>query len=136
MTRRLCTLFLLSVLLIVAGCRKPPPPVAYGKLDWKDEKFLLNGQPFTGTAQDKHPNGQLKADYPMQDGKIHGVVREWWDNGQPSTETHIKNGPRHGSNRYWDASGRLLKEQEYDHDKSVSEKVYPTAAPPATEPKK
>ena len=103
--------------------------VPYDDIEWKDESYFLKGQLFTGIAQDRHPNGQLRSEYPMKNGKPHGLVREWWDNGQPSTETHFENGQRHGSNRYWNREGRLMKEQVYDHDKSISEKVYPT--PPA-----
>lgn len=46
------------------------------------------------------------------------------DNGQLSTETHFENGQRHGLNRYWSKKGNLMKEQIYDHDKSVSAKHY------------
>ena len=67
----------------------------------------------------------------MKNGKLHGLVREWWDNGQPSTETNFDEGRRHGSNRYWSKEGKLWKEQMYDHDKSISEKVYPTTKPPS-----
>lgn len=124
----------LAVLIFcLTGCQREPPPVPYGRLDWKDEMFYLDGQPFTGVAEDKHPNGQLRSRYPIEQGRIHGVVREWWDNGQPSTETHFEHGLRHGSNRYWNREGRLLKEQVYDHDKSVSEKVYPSSADAAPE---
>lgn len=128
MAKALLILQFAVLVVILAGCKPASPPVPYGKLDWKDEVFSLDGQPFTGLAEDKHPNGQLRAQYPIEQGKIHGIVREWWDNGQPSTETHFEHGLRHGSNRYWNREGRLLKEQVYDHDKSVSEKVYPSAA--------
>ncbi|MBX7207736.1 MAG: hypothetical protein K1X78_05475 [Verrucomicrobiaceae bacterium] len=127
MNRPFLLIAALVVCLLPGGCKKQPV-VPYGQLEWKDESFFLNGKPFNGIAQDKHANGQMRAEYPMKNGKPHGVVREWWDNGQPSTETHFENGQRHGSNRYWNREGRLLKEQEYDHDKSISEKVYPTPA--------
>jgi len=117
---------ILTAVVLPACKRQPPTP--YGQLEWKDESFYLKGQLFNGTAEDKHPNGQSRAEYPMKNGKPHGIVREWWDNGQPSAETHFENGQRHGSNRYWNREGKLLKEQVYDHDKSVSEKVYPTQA--------
>jgi antitoxin component YwqK of YwqJK toxin-antitoxin module len=56
----------------------------------------------------------------MKGGRIHGVVREWYDNGQPSVETHFENGKRNGLNRYWSREGKLTKEQVYDQDHSVS----------------
>ncbi len=96
----------------------------FGKLEWKNEVFLLDGKPFAGITEDKHTNGQLRVRYPMENGRPHGIVREWWDNGQPSVETHFERGQRHGLNRYWNREGRLTKEQVYDHDKSVSERVF------------
>jgi hypothetical protein len=124
---------ILPALLLVASftltaCKRPPAAVPYKELEWKDDTYFLKGQLFNGIAQDKHPNGQLRSEYPMKDGKPHGIVREWWDNGQQSTETQFESGQRHGNNRYWNREGRLLKEQVYDHDKSISEKNYPTPA--------
>ena len=97
---------------------------AYKDLKWKDDIFLLEDKPFTGTAKDQYKSGKPKGEYPFKDGKLHGIVREWWENGQLSTETHFDNGQRHGLNRYWSQSGALMKEQVYDHDKSVSEKHF------------
>lgn len=114
----------LSSLAVLAGCKQEELPVPFGKLDYKDEIFLLDGKPFSGITEDKHTNGRLRVRYPMADGKPHGIVREWWDNGQPSTETHFERGQRHGLNRYWNREGRLIKEQVYDHDKSVSERIF------------
>jgi hypothetical protein len=107
------------------ACRKVPRVVSYDDLVWKSDLYLLDGRPFTGLARAEHPTGKPKGEYPFVEGRFHGVVREWWDNGQQSVETHFENGKRHGSNTYWDTQGRLTKEQRYDHDHSVSEKVYP-----------
>ena len=111
-------------LLVIAACHRQPVVAEYGKLDWKDDIFLLEGNPFTGLAQDKFPNGRTKCEYPMKDGRIHGIVHEWYDNGQPSVETHFENGKRHGLNRYWSRDGKLMKEQVYEHDHSVSVKHF------------
>lgn len=100
------------------------PAVSYSQLEWKDDVFFLAGKPYTGMARDNHKNGKPRAEYPFKEGRLHGVVKEWWDNGQLSTETHFENGKRHGLNRYWSKSGKLMKEQVYEHDKSVSEKHY------------
>jgi hypothetical protein len=63
--------------------------------------------------------GHPKGEYPFLDGKMHGLVREWWENGQPSVETNFDKGQRHGSNKYWRKDGSLMKEQIYDHDQAV-----------------
>lgn len=126
MIRLILSALLLFATFTLTSCKRQQP-VPYGELEWKDESYFLGGKPFNGIAQDKHPNGQMRSEYPMKDGKPHGLVREWWDNGQLSTETHFDNGQRHGGNRYWNREGLLLKEQVYDHDHSISEKVYPTS---------
>lgn len=131
MSRLLLVFVLLAASISLPSCKKQPV-VQYGQLEWKDEVFYLNGQPFSGIAQDRHPNGQLRSEYPMKNGKPHGVVREWWDNGQPSTETNFENGERHGRNRYWNREGRQTKEQMYDHGKSISEKVFSSSPAPVT----
>jgi antitoxin component YwqK of YwqJK toxin-antitoxin module len=117
---RLCLIPL--SLLVVAACA--PSEADYEALEWRDDMYFLEGDPFTGIAYAKHTDGQPKAEYPFEAGRFHGVVREWWDNGQLSTETHFEHGQRHGSNRYWNRQGKLIKEQVYDHDHSVSEKHY------------
>lgn len=114
----------LAGLALSPAAATPPPEVTYQELKWQDDVYFLNGRPFTGTARDKHKDGKAKGEYPFKEGRLHGVVREWWDNGRLSTETHFENGQRHGLNRYWSKTGRLMKEQVYEHDKSVSEKHY------------
>jgi antitoxin component YwqK of YwqJK toxin-antitoxin module len=115
---------LLILCALLAACNREPVTADYGKLDWKDDLFIHEGQPFTGLAIDKHPNGRPKCEYPMKAGRIDGVVREWYDNGQPSVETHFDNGKRDGLNRYWSREGKLTKEQVYDQDHSVSVKHF------------
>jgi antitoxin component YwqK of YwqJK toxin-antitoxin module len=120
---RLC--LLIGFGLLSFSCHRSPVEAAYQDLEWKDDLYLLAGQPFTGLARDIHKNGKPKGEYPFQEGRLHGVIREWWDNGQLSTETHFDRGQRHGLNRYWTRKGNLMKEQVYDHDHSMSEKHYP-----------
>lgn len=101
-----------------------PPPVVtgavdYAKLDWKDERFALDGKPFTGTAEQRHRDGRLKARYRYLDGMIHGLVEEWYANGLKSAETNFEKNQRHGSNTYWDEAGKVIKKQRWDRDKLV-----------------
>jgi antitoxin component YwqK of YwqJK toxin-antitoxin module len=113
----------LATISVAADAAKPTE-VAYKDLKWNDDVYFLDGKPFTGLARDQHKNGKPKGEYPFKEGRLHGVVREWWENGQLSTETHFEMGQRHGLNRYWMKDGQLLKEQVYDHDKSISEKHF------------
>lgn len=93
--------------------------VDYAKLDWKNELFVLDGKPFTGTAEQKYRDGKLKARYPYVEGRIHGLVEEWYANGQKSTETNFEKNQRHGSNTYWDQAGKVIKKQRWDRDKLI-----------------
>ncbi|MBB5035956.1 toxin-antitoxin system YwqK family antitoxin [Prosthecobacter dejongeii] len=117
-------LTLLTTLSLIAGEEAKPAEVTYKELKWQNDVYFLHDKPFTGLAKDKHKDGKPKGEYPFLEGRLHGVVKEWWDNGQLSTETHFDKGQRHGLNRYWSKKGKLMKEQVYEHDKSVSEKHY------------
>ena len=115
-----------SFLALGPGCTKPLE-VDYKDVDYesKDDSFTYKGKPFTGIAREKHKkNGLPSKEYPMRDGRINGVMREWWDNGKMSAETHFEKGKRHGLNRYWDITGKLIKEQVYEHGESISVKTY------------
>lgn len=107
-----------------SSCSRKVQVASYKELEWKDDVYFLRGQPFTGLALETHKDGKPKGEYPLVDGRFHGVVKEWWDNGTLSTETHFEKGRRHGLNRYWTRKGGLMKEQVYDQDHSVSEKHY------------
>lgn len=111
-------LFLLCVGTVVE-CTPKPPPVAYADLEWKDDVYYKDGKPFSGVATAEYSAGHPKGEYPLMDGRMHGVVREWWENGQPSVETSFDMGQRNGSNKYWRKDGTIMKEQIYDHDKPV-----------------
>lgn len=119
-------LLTLAALLLtsLSACAPKPPEADYDALEWKDDVYYLDGQPFTGIARAQHKDGTPKSEYPFRAGRLHGLVREWWDNGQLSTETNFDSGKRHGLNRYWNLKGQLIKEQVYEHDTSVSEKHY------------
>lgn len=127
MTRRamskMFSAFAVSILAFTPACSKPQE-ATYKELDWKDDVFFLNDKPFTGTAREAHKNGKPAKEYPMVDGKIHGVMHEWWENGQMSAETHFMHGKRHGLNRYWNTEGKLIKEQVYENGESKSVKTF------------
>ena len=120
------TLFHALVLILIVSCGKSPTEAAFSELDWDDsgEVASCKGYKFNGTATMKHSNGKTKGEYPFVDGRLHGVVKEYYDSGQQSVETNFEQGKRHGSNRYWNEEGKLTKEQIYDHDKSVSVKHF------------
>ena len=66
----------LLAMLALGACHRQPAVAEYGKLDWKDDLYLLDGRPFTGLAQDKFPNGRAKCEYPVKEGRFHGEERK------------------------------------------------------------
>ena len=114
----------LAGLLLTSCGEKPAREAPYEVLEWKDDVYHFEGQPFTGVALARYDDGARKGEYPFVGGKFHGVVREYWPNGQQSVETHFEEGQRHGSNRYWNLEGKLTKEQVYERDHSVSVKKF------------
>ena len=114
--------------LLLVACEKQPAEVDFSdpnvEMTNEGKSASYKTSPYTGLIRRKHSNQKVAGEYPYVYGKMHGVMKEWWDNGQPSAETHFKNGQRHGLNRYWDMKGRLTKEQTYDHDQSISEKYF------------
>jgi antitoxin component YwqK of YwqJK toxin-antitoxin module len=123
-----------SVLALSPGCENKPKEATYKELKWQEDVYYLADQPFTGMARDSYPDGKAKAEYPMRNGLLHGVVKEWWENGQLSTETHFEKGKRHGLNRYWTKEGNPWKEQVYEHGESKSVRLIPPPAAPTAQP--
>lgn len=120
---------LLAVLnLFLVACEKVPVEVDFSDpnvaMTHEGKSASYKTSPYTGLIRRKHSNQKVAGEYPYVNGKMHGVMKEWWENGQQSAETHFKNGQRHGLNRYWDMQGRLTKEQTYAHDQSISEKYF------------
>lgn len=108
----------------VAGSADPSAVVAYASLEFRDNRFFLDGVPFTGRAFQDHANGQRQGEMDFVEGRLHGVVREWYEDGTQSTETHFANGERHGANTYWNEDGSILKEQVWEDGTLVSEKKH------------
>lgn len=113
---------------VITACEKQPAEVDFSdpNVEMADEgkTARYKTSPYTGLIRRKHSNQKVAGEYPYIGGKMHGVMKEWWENGQQSAETNFDHGQRHGLNRYWDMKGKLTKEQTYDHDKSVSEKYF------------
>jgi antitoxin component YwqK of YwqJK toxin-antitoxin module len=120
-------------LLALQSCSRQPAEVLLKDTKTVDGKWQYEGMPYTGVITDAYKDGKPRVRWEVQKGLLHGVVREWWQNGQQSTETHFDEGKRHGLNRYWDKQGVLMKEQVYEYDVSVSEKLWPNGKPAGVE---
>ena len=97
--------------------------VSYSKLEYEnDGSFSFEGKGFTGTATDVHrKSGKKSKNYQFEDGKLHGLIREWYDNGQMAAKKFYKNGKRHGKTEYWDEKGELTATKIYKDDVHVDE---------------
>ena len=97
--------------------------VEYSELEYEnDGSFSLDGKPFTGTATDAHKkSGKPSKNYQFKDGKLHGLIREWFDNGQLAAKKFYKEGMRHGKTEYWDEDGELTATKIYKDDEHVDE---------------
>ena len=98
--------------------------VEYDKLEYEnDGSFSLDGKPFTGTATDVHKkSGNRSKNYQFKDGKLHGLIREWYDNGKMAAKKFYDEGKRHGKTEYWDEAGKLTSTKIYKDDQHVDEK--------------
>ena len=95
--------------------------VEYPRLEYEnDGSFSLDGKGFTGTATDVHKKtGKLSKSYQFKNGKLHGLIREWYDDGQMAAKKFYKDGKRHGKTEYWDEGGKLTATKIYKDDVHV-----------------
>ena len=100
-----------------ADATNRPPVLAGGEVDYRqidmqDDLYLREGKPFTGTAVRLHrKSGAVLALFPCREGRLHGVVEEWYTNGVQSVSTVFTAGRRDGKSTYWNPDGSVLKRQ-------------------------
>lgn len=100
--------------------------VDYSSVTEKNEVWSLDGKPLTGVVVSHSADGsKLLRRWEIKEGKMHGLIEEWWENGNKMTETNFVDGKRHGENRYWYMDGQPQKLQVYEHGVSISEEFDP-----------
>jgi antitoxin component YwqK of YwqJK toxin-antitoxin module len=72
---------------------------------------FLDGERFTGTADEKWPDGSVRATQDYVDGMRHGKGREWSQTGQLLLEESFEYGGAEGLSRYWYENGQLKAER-------------------------
>jgi len=99
--------------------------VSYNDLEYEnDGSFSREGKPFTGEAIDFHKKtGRKSKSYQFKDGKLHGLIREWYEDGTMSGKKFYKAGKRHGLTEYWDEKGKLTAQKKYVDDEHVEEEA-------------
>ena len=70
------------------------------------------GRVFVSAIVDKEKIG-LKVERTYKDGKLEGLVTEWYENGQKSGESTYKDGKQHGLETLWHTNGQKKLEVTY-----------------------
>jgi antitoxin component YwqK of YwqJK toxin-antitoxin module len=70
-----------------------------------DGIYYLDGKPFTGTAYELYPNGQVSSEVEMIEGIANGAVHEWYPSGKPKLEGYGKIGERYSWSHEWFENG-------------------------------
>jgi MORN repeat protein len=71
-----------------------------------------------------YPNGQLRGECSLENGKLVGTTRKWHDNSVLSWESPFSEGLQHGVIRQWNREGKLLGEYRMDHGTGISKSWY------------
>lgn len=67
-------------------------------------------------TRDYHPNGQIRYEGTIKDGKPIGMIRFWHENGVLNEELPCDdNGLKHGVVKTWNKDGKLLGECHFEH---------------------
>lgn len=98
-----------------------PDAVPYAKLGYADNRFTLDGTPFTGVTTDHYPHGSLRRRYQIREGVFDGLVEEWYDTGRPKARTAYAGGKHNGDNIYWNPDGTLQVRKVWKDDVLLSE---------------
>ncbi len=67
------------------------------------------------TEKTYHPNGTIRSEQPMVNGRPDGLGRSWYPNGQLQSETPFRDGIMHGICKFWAPDGRALGSFEMVH---------------------
>jgi len=108
---------LLSLSLILLGLGEVEV-VDYGSLEARDGLVYIkdDSKPFSGRADSRYENGELKSSITYENGKKEGLVRSWFESGKMQMESTYKDGKQDGLTRSWFDSGQLKMEATYKDD--------------------
>ena len=66
-----------------------------------------------------HPNGTLRTEIHLRDGRPHGVRRAWHPNGVLAAEVPCEYGRQHGVSKFWNEKGEFLGQFELRYGTGV-----------------
>jgi hypothetical protein len=90
-------------------------PAVYRRSDVRRAGRRALGAPAMPTRKTFHPNGTLRSEQLMVNGRSHGLGRSWHPNGQLQSETPFCDGIMHGVCKFWAADGQPLGSFEMVH---------------------
>ena len=80
--------------------------------------YFVNGKKFSGILNAFYANGNLKRQYSIYDGKLHGWYKSYFENGKPwevrSYKNNLSTGKHYG---YWAETGNRKFEYTYYEEK-------------------
>ena len=80
-----------------------------------DYTYVLDGQLFTGIAEDINSETGERSELEIRQGVQSGVSREWTAAGTLRREAEFKNNVLHGRQCEWGDDGRLRQESTYEY---------------------
>ncbi len=69
--------------------------------------------------EEKFPNGKIKIEAKIKNGKKHGYYTEYFANGEKKVKGEYANDLRHGTWRYYDEYGTVLRKREFENGVEV-----------------
>ncbi|MDD4310287.1 MAG: hypothetical protein PHO32_07900 [Candidatus Cloacimonetes bacterium] len=86
----------------------PQGAVLFSEIITDNDIHLHQGKPFTGTAQERYPNGQLLRAVSYINGKQSGLMLLWYPDGTPQMSASYKDGYLHGRFLGWYQNGGII----------------------------
>jgi len=102
------TKLLLIIPLVLSLISCSAREIDYEQIQDKDGIFYAvdENKPYSGKVTGFYPNGQLKGDGVLVNGKLDGLIRDWYENGLLSAEVTYVDGKLDGVNRRWYENGQ------------------------------
>ncbi len=77
-----------------------------------------------GISIEYHPNGQIEAEWPFQNGKLEGKANMYHENGRLAGEWTYNDGRLTGIGKIYDSKGTILLEEKYEDGNLIDRKTY------------
>ena len=94
------------------------------ELEWEDYISYFEGDPFTGVAIERRPDGSLWSEQTYAMGVLDGISRDFHENGALDSETMFKLGIANGTSRAFYPSGKPKFEKNIELGYCLSSREY------------